>query len=490
MTGYHASSWDALAEREVPAWFHDAKLGVFIHWGPYSVPAWAPQSTDIDALLTAKGARGLYRANPYAEWYRNSYRVPGSATQAHHRAVHGDREYDDFAAEFDRAASTADLTQLAGELRETGAAYVVLTSKHHDGVPLWHSDVPHPKGRGFRPTRDLVGDFASAVRAAGMRLGLYYSGGYDWSVHDVVMRHNADALLAMPADPAYTAYAEAHVRELIDRYAPSVLWNDIGWPGGGNLAQLFSDYYRRVPEGVVNDRWLEGPARRTRLDTLKTRVIGRAAELFWPLLPQSVKSVEFPSSKHSDFATAEYRSFAETRTDKWEYTRGIGHSFALNRAERGEDMVGIQELVHGFVDVVSKNGNLLLGVGPAPDGSIPASQLHILSGLGTWMRTNEEAITGTRPWLTAEGRTDRGVPVRFTHRDDVLYATLLSADPGSGIHELQGVTVRTPPAECAVLGIGPQPVRVDDARLRVALPERLPDSPAHVIRIRGGVLVP
>lgn len=485
MSEHPPGTWDALASRETPAWFHDAKLGIFLHWGLYSVPAWAPRVAHINDIIARSGVRGLYRSNPYSEWYRNSYRVPGSPSEQHHLRVYGDRDYYDFASDFDREAAAADTDALAATLRSAGAEYVVLTSKHHDGFALWPSGVAHPRGSHLEAERDLVGDLTASVRGAGMRMGLYYSGGYDWSVQDLVMRRNADAMLAMPADPDYERYASAHVRELIDRYRPSVLWNDIGWPGGGDLAGLFAHYYEQVPDGVINDRWAEGPARRTRLDRLLAQGIGSFTELFWPLMPDSFKRVGFPAAKHADFVTPEYQTFDEIREGKWEQTRGIGHSFALNRNESREDMIAVDELIHGLVDVVSKNGNMLLGVGPAADGSVPPEQLRVLEALGAWLRTNGTAVKGTRPWRTAEGRTDRGVPLRFTRSDEAVHAILLDAKPASGPHTLTEFEVSAAPSTVELLGIGPVEHGVVDGRLSVTIPDRLPDSPAHALRIVG-----
>ena len=479
------AAWAALAKHEVPDWFHDAKLGIFLHWGLYSVPAWAPRVEHINAIIAKSGAAGLYRSNPYSEWYRNSYRVPKSPSARHHREVHGDRDYYDFATEFNEEAGAADLDRLAGLLREAGAEYVVLTSKHHDGFTLWPSEVPHPRGLNLQADRDLVGELGDAVRAAGMRMGLYYSGGYDWSVHDVVMRRLADAILGVPPQPAYERYASAHVRELIERYRPSVLWNDIGWPGGGDLAGLFADYYERVPEGVINDRWAESPARRGGLNTAMTRVGGALTELLWPIVPASLKKVGFPPPKHSDFATPEYQTFDEVRPDKWEQTRGIGHSFALNRNERDADMIAVDELIHGFVDVVSKNGNLLLGVGPAADGTIPENQQRVLDALGVWMRVNGEAIKSTRPWHVAEDRTDRGTALRYTQSAGAVNAIMLDARPPAGRHILEQFTTSTSPARVELLGAGVLDHEIVEGRLAVSLPERLPDAVAHTVRITG-----
>jgi alpha-L-fucosidase len=159
--------WDDL-RRPTPGWLPAAKLGIFIHWGPYSVPAWAEPS----GALGAVPEREWFKHNAYAEWYFNTIRIPGSPAAQHHHDVYRDAPYDDFldqwtAAKFDPAA-------WARLFAEAGASYVVPTTKHHDGVALW--DAP---GTGTRntvhrgPRRDLIGEIADAVRAAGLRFGVY-----------------------------------------------------------------------------------------------------------------------------------------------------------------------------------------------------------------------------------------------------------------------------------------------------------------------------
>ena len=220
------------------------QVGVFLHWGLYSVPGWAPRVPDIQELLVKRGPKQMLRENPYAEWYLNSMQIKGSPTQLHHAEVYGDDyPYDKFVKTFNDASATANLDGVAEVCQAAGARYVVLTTKHHDGFALWPSAVPHPKKGRYHAERDLVGDLSESVRARRMRMELYYSGGYDWPYNGAVLSKPADAVLAVPHGRRYVEYVTAHWRELIDRYEPSVLWNDISWPSGGNLAELFAYYY-------------------------------------------------------------------------------------------------------------------------------------------------------------------------------------------------------------------------------------------------------
>ncbi|MGI9195908.1 MAG: alpha-L-fucosidase, partial [Candidatus Nanopelagicales bacterium] len=279
-------TWESVSEHPLPDWYDDVKLGIFLHWGLYSVPGWAPQVADIQQLLRSEGPVGMLRNNPYAEWYRNTMQIDGSPTQVHHRETYGaDFPYDGFVDAFNEGADAADLHDIADLCASAGAGYVVLTTKHHEGFRLWPSTLPNPHKGLYNARRDIVGDMSDAVRSRGMRMGLYYSGGYDWPFNDAVLRNPADASLAVPSTPEYLEYATAHVRDLIDRYHPSVLWNDVAWPPGGNLADLFSYYYNAVPEGVINDRWIQPSGPRNALTDTLARGAGSLIQLLWKHIP-------------------------------------------------------------------------------------------------------------------------------------------------------------------------------------------------------------
>jgi alpha-L-fucosidase len=253
-----------------------------------------------------------------------------------------------------------------------------------------------------------------------MRMGLYYSGGLDWSFNETPIRSHADVYGTIVQSPDFVEYANVHWRELIDRYAPSVLWNDIGYPAAANLPELFAYYYNYVPDGIVNDRWSH---------SLPTRAPG-PGEMINP-----------PPAVHCDFTTPEYASYDRIVEKKWEATRGIGHSFGYNQNEGPDDYLSVEELVRSFVDIVSKNGNLLLDVGPMADGTVPELQRERLLGLGAWLDVNGDAIFGTRPWVTADGNASEAIPVRYTQKDGALYAILLGT-PRSGQVTLEKLSAR------------------------------------------------
>ena len=478
-------TWESVSTHRLPQWYDDAKLGVFLHWGLYSVPGWAPQVPDIQELLRDRGPEVVLRDNPYAEWYLNSSRLKGSPTWHHQRATYGpDARYDDFVAPFDDGTAGADMTAIAETCRAAGAGYVVLTTKHHDGFCLWPSGVEHPRKGVYHARRDIVGDLTEAVTAAGMRMGLYYSGGYDWPYNDALLSNPADSFLAVPNTPDYVDYVNAHVRELIQRYRPAVLWNDICWPAGGDLPALFAEYYNTVGDGVVNDRWIQPPRHRGPVIDAAARLGGTALQSFWPYIPERYKSLTFPANHHYDIRTPEYARFGEIQDKKWESTRGVGHSFGANRNERPEDIVTAAELVRYLADVVAKNGNLLIGVGPDQYGCFPDEQVAPLRGLGAWLAVNGEAIYATRPWLIAETTTTAGDPVRFTSRGEAVNAILLGVSQREfalrGLDATDVEAVRMP-------GLGePLDWSVTEGALTVRLPERMPVAPAHVLVLGPG----
>ena len=181
-----------LAKRRCPAWYARPQLGVFIHWGMFAVPAFAPRGASITDLSRTDYDR-LFAKAPYAEWYWNAMRLKGSETAAHHRAKYGDQPYRAFRLTFEQAAEAFDANAWADLFHTAGAGYVVFVTKHHDGFCLWPTAVENPHQPGWHSKRDFVGELAEAVRARGMKFGLYYSGGLDWTFPYYLMKVSLDA---------------------------------------------------------------------------------------------------------------------------------------------------------------------------------------------------------------------------------------------------------------------------------------------------------
>ena len=450
------------AERPLPAWYDDAKLGIMIHWGVWAVPAWAETTLDPervadpddpDYLLAPGGIERFVRHNPYTEWYENSLAIDGTETQAFHRDTYGAGfPYTGFQPLFEEASAPFDADAWSRLFAAARARYVVFVSKHHDGYALWPTEVANPGRPGWNAPRDFVGEIADATRARCMRLGLYYSGGIDWSFAPPPIATVFDFIDPAPAGPAYARYVEDHYRELIARYRPSVLWNDITSPALTDEAALFADYYAAVPDGVVNDRW------------------------------------GFDGSVPVDFRTAEYDVRDEILPDKWEAVRGIGRTFGFNVNQSVADYGTPEKYLHLLIDVVSKNGNLLLNVGPMADGTIPAPQVEILEALGVWLERYGAAIFATRPWTRYRGDTDQGIEVRFTQRKDGVVNAILLGTPEGGAVTLRGfgatpAEVRLGDAQRA--DEAPLAWRRDGDDLRIELPE-LDAQPAHALAITLG----
>lgn len=355
-----------------------------VHWTPASVPAYAPVDHEIGDLLRSRRRDALAEV-PYSEWYENSLRFPDSSVARHHREHYGTRPYAEFAREFEAALDQWDPDAWAAQFARTGARYVVFVAKHSDGYSLWPTEVRHPHRTQWNSTRDIVGEMAEAVRAHGMRFGLYYCSGFDWSFDDRPVGTMADAVASIPRG-AYPAYAAAQVRELIARYRPSVLWGDVAWPDtAANLWPLFEEYYAAVPDGVVNDRFLPWHpilrgAHRPPLRQFIERTARRSAEEHGGLVP--------PAPPHFDHRTPEYTGFTQRQSRPWECVRGMDRSFAHNRASLPEHFIARDELF-GLADRVrATGGNLLLNVGPrGEDAQIPPLQQLRLD----WLAERQES---------------------------------------------------------------------------------------------------
>lgn len=460
--------------RQIPDWFEDAKLGIFIHWGPASVPAFAAgpplQPGELEEVLLGDSPR---RELPYAEWYYYGMNITGSETAKHHQATYGDAPYRDFLDAFEqRVDAQWDPDAWAALFQRAGARYVVLVTKHHDGYTLWPSGVTNPHRQDWGTSRDMVADLARAVRDRGMRFGTYYSTGLDWTFQLVTEGGLVrDVMRSAPAGQDYADYVHAHMTELIDRYQPDVLWADIGYPSRGNLADLLHYYFSSVPDGTVNDRW-------GGIDTL-----GKIAEI--PGTTPVMKALGRWSLQATDpladdparigYKTAEYDKLPGITPYQWESTRGLGGSFAFNAREKPADLLGASELVQYLVDTVAKNGNLLINVGPDSYGQIPGMQQAPLLGLGQWLALNGEAIYGTKPWRRAGNESGR--ELRYTSRENVLYAIVFNVSSNSITIEKPGI----PYKKLSALGATINTQEQRDGQLHITLTEPV-TSPALVLR--------
>ncbi len=471
-------TWASIDERPTPAWYRAAKFGIFIHWGVYSVPAFA-----------AVGVKGQ---NPFSEWYWHSLtegekldpQVTGVGTLAFHRRVYGSRaQYFDFAPRF--TAELFDPDQWAEVFARSGAKYVVTTAKHHDGFALWNSEhASRTWGRPWNsvdigPRRDLLREIGAAVRGRGLKAGLYYSL-FEW--YNPLWLQDRGRYIAEHMHPQF--------KDAVEQTEPSIIFSDGEWDLTGTewgapdlLAWLFNDS-PVAHEVVVNDRWGKD-----------TRHI------------------------HGGYYTTEYASGLASGSHAWEECRGMGQSFGFNRMETAKDYQTQRQLILTLIDIVSRGGNLLLDIGPAADGTIPVVMEERLRAIGAWLSVYGEAIYDTRGGKIARQWSAGAVPdakeakfmsgfsitrivdrpvagearvdAFFTAKGDVIYA-FLPRWPGSTL-ALNGI--RMPRGAKAVLLHANQTLTFADldGRVEIAFPPALQGASgaqvAYVIKLEGATFL-
>ncbi len=409
--GPFSDTWDSLTGFEVPAWYQDGKFGIFIHWGAYSVPAFAN------------------------EWYPRNMYVEGSPEYLHHREVYGDQATFGYKDLIDRfTAEHFDAEEWVGLFRRAGAQFVVPVAEHHDGFAMYDSARTDWTAAKRGPKRDIIRQLAEAVRAQWLVFGASSHRAEHWWFANGGMSFESDvrspawAGLYGPAQPESMPPNEEFQEdwllrtcEIVDRYQPQLLWFDwwIEQPAFEPYLRAFAAYYynrgvqwgRQVAINYKNAAFRDGTA----VFDVERGQLGGIAERFW----------------QADTAVAR---------NSWGYVEDLEYKDPA-------------EIIEALVDVVSKNGALLLNVGPTADGRIPDEDRRILEAIGDWLRVNGEAIYGTRPWrrygegptVVGEGgfQDARRAPfgtqdMRYTHRDKVVYAVLL-APPDDGIVRLRAL---------------------------------------------------
>jgi len=335
---------EAINNRQSPEWFSNAKLGIFVHWGLYSVPAYGGKES-------------------YAEWFLRGIQLKDSLRSNFMKKLYGeDFKYNDltnhFKAELFNPAEWAELFENAG------AKYVVLVTKHHDGYTLW----PSKYNRNWNtvdtgPKRDIVGELTNAVRKTDLKMGLYYSLA-EWN-------HPLHRWYTDPHDNI-GQYVEEYMipqfKELVSEYKPSLIFTDGEWYNTAkqwHSAELINWYYNLVgKDAIVNNRWGHG------IDV--------------------------------GFLTPEYSAGIKVTDRPWAEVRGIGRSFGLNRNEDLAAYGTSKDLITRFVQTVANGGGMILNVGPKADGQIPMIQQERLTQLGDWLKINGAAIYGSKPFEIME----------------------------------------------------------------------------------------
>jgi alpha-L-fucosidase len=485
--GPFEENWDSLGAYRVPAWYRDAKFGIFIHWGVFSVPAFGN------------------------EWYpRNMYRQ-GSAEFKHHVATYGPQSkfgYKDFIPMF--RAQHFDSDAWVDLFARAGARYIVPVAEHCDGFAMYDSAIDPWNAAKMGPKRDVVGELEAATRRRGLHFGVSSHRAEHWWWYDEGMKFDSDvrdpkyAVLYGPAEPeplpGVRARRDPDPNHLETWLAPDKAFMD-DWLA--RSAELADNYH---PDLMYFDWWIGQPAFQPYLKRFAAFFYNQAAARKQGVV-LTYKDEDFPANAAT--LDVERGKLDAIRLLPWQTDTSVSiHSWGFVQNDQYRDA---KSLIDELVDVVSKNGNLLLNVGPRSDGTIPDEARAILLQMGAWLKTNGEAIYGSRPWLVyGEGPTrvassalDTDIQqytpedIRFTTNNGALYAIALGR-PASGelhIHTLYGGAPYLPGPVCSVSLLGASGelawTQMDDG-LHIKLPAAMPDEPAFVFRIlsrrdaRGG----
>jgi alpha-L-fucosidase len=465
----YEADWRSLSQHPTPQWFKDAKFGIYTHWGVYSVPAYGPNGT----------------------WYPYNMYREGTAQYEHHVKTYGDPAqfgYKDFIPMF--TGEKFDPDAWAALFAQSGAQFAGPVGEHHDGFCMWDTTHSEWNATKLGPKRDVVGELERAIRAQGMRymVALHHAENWWFFPHWKPQYDTADpryaSLYGAPhnlttpigegffdqekPDQAFLERWQAKILEVIDKYRPDMLWFDFGLKAiQEKYKKAFLSYYYNKEaewgkEVVLTYKWHDLVAGTAVLDLER----GRLGEL------------------------AYYTWINDTTVDA-----GDGWGYIQNT-----DYKSTTTLIHGLVDIVSKNGCLLLNVGPKPNGEIPDEAKERLLGIGEWLKLNGEAIYGTMPWMTyGEGPTrmvksgyfseDQEVrytanDIRFTGKGSSIYAILLgwTNEPITieSLKALYNGEVRA----VSMLG-SHEEIRweMTDAGLLVHLPAQPPCEHAYVLKI-------
>lgn len=461
-SGPYTASWESLERHETPAWYVDGKFGIFIHWGLYSVPAFG------------------------SEWYPRNMYQQGSPEYNHHVETFGPQSkfgYKDFIPMFRAENYRPD--DWAALFKEAGARFVVPVAEHHDGFAMYDTALSEWSAAKMGPKRDLIGDLAKAVRKEGLVFGLsshraehyfFMNGGrkFDSDVQDPKYAdfYGPAAPDGQPADTAFLDDWLARCTELVDKYKPQLFWFDwwIEQPEFKPYLRKFAAYYynrgARWRRGVaINYKNAAFPPKAAVYDIERGRLAG-IRPIFW----------------QTDTAVSR---------NSWGYVTN-------------QDYKAADDIIDDLVDIVSKNGALLLNIGPRPDGTIPEPEQQILRDIGAWLKVNGEAIYGTRPWIRyGEGPTQvvggsfkdtergrfTGRDIRFTTKGGTLYAIAM-AWPG------EEVTITSLGRDAGLVSGEPRTVsllgsdaklswKVTGAGLVVRLPAREPSQRGAALKITG-----
>ena len=407
----YEANWNSLKKYETAEWFSDAKLGIFIHWGPYSVPAhkseWYPRFMYQDSV----------------QWHQThpeKTKQGGHPVFAHHRDKYGHPSkfgYKDFIPMF--KAEKFDATEWVNLFKEAGAKYVIPVAEHHDGFAMYKSNITRWNAADMGPKRDVLGEISKAAKAAGLKFGTSSHFAFNWDYYnkaDHLDTGNPEyADLYGPKHDRYAPVSEKFIQlwwdrtqDIIDNYQPDVMWFDFYYD-----RPEFKQYHPKLAAYYYN-KGLEW----------NKDVVLQSKNMNYESFPEGTFTLDIERGKMSTTHKETWQTDTSIGKNSWCFTEGWQSKTAGS-------------LIDDLVDIVSKNGTMLLNIGPKADGTIPESQKEVLLDMGKWLKVNGIAIYNSRPWrIFGEGPTQvavghhsegknkdlTGEDFRFTTNNDKLYA--------------------------------------------------------------------
>jgi alpha-L-fucosidase len=470
--GTFKANWDSLATYKIPTWYQDAKFGIFIHWGVYSVPA------------------------HNGEWYPRKMYQQADEEYKYHQKKYGpltEFGYKDFISEF--KAEKFDADQWLSIIKDSGAKYIVPVAEHHDGFSMYDNSYTRWDATEMGPKRDVIQELKDATKKAGIHFGLsshraenwwFFEGGreipsdvQDEAYRDLygpaVNRKTSENGITPPTKEFMDDWLLRTV-EIVDKYEPELIWFD-WWmasePFHAHVQQFTSYYYNR------GKSWENMPALNYKEHAdMRSFPLGSAV-------------LDIERGQMTDIQEHFWQTDTSVSTTSWGYV--------TNHAYRNAN-----SLVDDLIDIVSKNGSLLLNIGPKPDGTIPQAEVDLLKEIGDWLAVNGEAIYSTRAWkVYGEGATI--VPdgkhtndaeknrkdfnksdVRFTQNSDILYAILMAWPGDNAELTIRSINSKLYPetiSKIELIGYGEVAFNQTESALKVTLPANSPSVYAQVLKI-------
>lgn len=395
----YEANMESLQQHETPQWFEDAKFGIFIHWGPYSVPAfgseWYPRLMYQDSVLWHQ--TDPEKTRPGTNW-----------CYSHHVENYGhpgEFGYKDFIPMF--KADQFDATEWISVFKDAGAKYIVPVAEHHDGFAMYASNVTRWNSLEMGPKRDIVGELKAASEKEGLYFGVssHFAFNWDYYYHKPGFDTN-DPELTDLYGPIHEPYAPvsqefldlwwARTTDIIDSYEPDILWFDFYWDKDEwkQLRPELAAYYYNKEAGWKKD------------------VVLQSKNFGFDNFPEDAIVWDIERGKAADIRENFWQTDTSIGKNSWCYVSNWMSKTA-------------HSLINDLIDVVSKNGSLLLNIGPKADGSIPQDQKDVLAAMGKWLKINGEAIYATTPWMVfGEGPTE----VATGHHTEADNSEFTSAD--------------------------------------------------------------